>query len=137
MIAQPVRGRVDAGEVREQFLEAGVVAEDGLAVAVHPDDVRRALEGAPHEGDPAVLPEMGDRLRVASGEVQVGDGEFVEDDEQAVSPLGERLTVPSPDRGAVAVRREGLRLDERTKPAVYALISLPCLMIIGQDHSSV
>jgi hypothetical protein len=111
-------------EVREQFLEAGVVAEDGFAAAVHPDDVRRALEGAPHEGDPAVLPEMGDRLRVAAGEVQVGDGEFVEDGERAREALGGEVDRAVPGQGCGRGEEEGLRLDERTQPAVYALISL-------------
>lgn len=122
--AQPVRGRVDTAEVGEEFREARVVAEDRLAAAVHPDDVGRPLEGAPHQGDPAVLAQMRDRLRGAPGEVQVGHGQFVENGEGAAEPFGGEVDRAVPGQGRGRGEEEGLCLDEGAEAAVDALIGL-------------
>ena len=80
-----------AGKWRAAPSQRGSSRKTGSPAAVHPHDVRRPLEGAPHQGDAAVLAEVGDGLGVAAGEVEVGDGPLV-DDARSRRPLGERLT---------------------------------------------
>ena len=63
-----------------------------VALAVEPHDARRSLEGAEHEGDAAVLAEVGDGLDAAAGQVEVGDRRRPEDAERVVA-LGRQVDV--------------------------------------------
>ena len=113
-----------SGKWPSSSAEARVVTEDRLAAAVHPDDVRRPLEGAPHQRDPAVLAQMGDGLGVASGEVEVGHGELVEHRERAAQPLGGEVDRAVAGQGCGRGEEDVLRLDEGAEPAVYAFVCL-------------
>ncbi|GAB3904031.1 hypothetical protein GCM10027612_71300 [Microbispora bryophytorum subsp. camponoti] len=86
--AQAVPGRVDVREAAHQTGPTGIVAEYRLSATVHPHDGGRSVEGAPHQADAAVLAEVGDRLGVAAGEIQVGHGEFVDHGERTGQALG-------------------------------------------------
>ena len=56
-----------------------------MSSAMDPHDARRPFEGAPHQGDPAVLAQMGDRLSSAPGQVQPGDPALAEHTEAVVA----------------------------------------------------
>ena len=70
--------RLGHGRVLEAGLDAqrsnrGSAGKDRLAAAVEADDPRRPLERAEHHDDPAVLAQVGDRLRAAARDVEIGD----------------------------------------------------------------
>jgi hypothetical protein len=67
---------------------------------------------------------VSDGLRVAAGEVQVGDGEFVEYRERALEALGGEVDRAGAGQWRGRGEEEGLRLDERTQSAVYMLVGL-------------
>ena len=84
------------GEVREAAGQVVPVrhrrARTTSPRAEQPEDAGRALEGAEHDRDPAVLAEVGDRLGAAAGEVEVGDRGGIEHPE-GVKALGREVDV--------------------------------------------
>jgi hypothetical protein len=95
---------------------------DDLAAAVQPQDPRRALEGAQHHDDPAVLADVGDRLRAAAHDVQVRDRVVVEHAQAADRPLRRDVDV------AVAVQRRGPHEEHRLARDPRALVLVDALV---------
>jgi hypothetical protein len=76
-------GRLDAAKgALEQFGVSPRAAAQRFAAAVEPHDVGRSVEGAEHDGEPAVRLEMGGGLVAAAGAVEIGDGALVDDRER-------------------------------------------------------
>src|SRR5690348_11517432 len=79
-------GRLDAAEGALKQLGIGSAgAPQNLAATVEAQDVRRPIEGAEHEREPAVRLEMGGGLVAAAGAVEISDSTLV-DDRQGVRP---------------------------------------------------
>ena len=57
------------------------------ALAVDAQDIGRPLEGAPHQGDAAVLRDMGQGLNAGTAEIEIGQGVII-DNGDAVIALG-------------------------------------------------
>src|SRR5690606_32007043 len=57
---------------RQQFLVFGAAAAQDAAAAIEPQDTGRALEGAEHQRQASIRPQMGCRFVAAAGEVEIG-----------------------------------------------------------------
>ena len=112
------------GEVPHQLGPSRVVAEHRFAPAVHAHDVRRPLERAPHQRDATVFAEVGDRLGVAAGEVEIGHGDLVDDSERAAQPLRREVDGAVAGEGSRTREENVLGLDEGAQPAVDVLVDL-------------
>jgi hypothetical protein len=116
------RADPDRREPLGESREALVVDENRLGVAVEAHDARRALEGAEHHDDAAVLAEVRDGLDAAAGLVEVGDAARTEDGELAAVALRRAVDV------AVRVERrrrheeDRLGLDEAGEPLVDLVV---------------
>ena len=101
----------------EQLVEALVVRAHVLAVPVQAQDPRRAVERAEHHADAAVLAQVGDRLRAAADDVQVGDGVVVEHPKGPDRSLRGDVDVPVVTRW-------------RRAHEEYRLFGDPCLLVV-------
>src|SRR5947209_7742557 len=70
---------------------------------------RRPLEGTEHEDDAAIVPQMRDGLDAAAGEIEIGNGQWI-DDVQRVEPLGRAVHMPTVARSC-GCEEEMLALD--------------------------
>jgi hypothetical protein len=68
-------------------------------LAVEPQDVGRAVEGAEHDGEPPVGPEVGGGLGAAAGAVEIGDRMLV-DDRERVRPARRNVDARAWRRGS-------------------------------------
>src|SRR4051794_22702687 len=86
-VSARVGDAVDVDADRAAHAAGGVVRRHELAAAVEAHDPRRAVEGAEHDADAAVVPQVGDRLRTTADVVVVLDRPLVDDPERADRPL--------------------------------------------------
>src|ERR1700744_5010545 len=75
------------GETAGERIEVRVVDQHDPARAVQTQDPRRAREGTEHDDNPAVLPEMSNRLDTAPCLVEEGDRALIENGELAAVAL--------------------------------------------------
>src|SRR5438132_4224534 len=118
-------GAVLGREELDQVGEPGVAWEHGQAPAVDPHDARWTVEGAAHDRDPAVLPEMGDGLGAATCQVEVCDAPRAEDGESARHALGRDVDVTVlPDRRG-GHEEDGLGRQPAGEPVVDSFMDTP------------
>ena len=81
-----------------QILPLEVARTHHAAFAINTDDLGDGAEAAEHQGNAAVLTQMGGGLVAAAGYIEVGDGARVKDAE-GVHALGRKVRlVPLPAR---------------------------------------
>ena len=90
---------------------------------VEPHDLRRTVEGAQHDDDAPVLAQMGDGLRPAADEVEIGDRRGAEDSER-VEPLRRQVHVPGRANRRGRDEEDVLRCDERAERIVDGRVAL-------------
>jgi hypothetical protein len=79
-------GRDEQGGQRRPF---GVIGKNRTTLAIKAKDVRRAVKGAKHKGDPAIFEEMGGGLVAAACDVEVCDKGWREHSETIQALWGE------------------------------------------------
>ena len=115
----PIAGQL--GEVGTKVLPFRVAGADDPPAAVEPQDEGLALEAAEHERQPPVLGDVGGRLVLAAGQVQVADAPVTQDAE-GVEPF--RREVDAALVGGRGVEEDPLRRDELAERLVQLGVEL-------------
>ena len=124
----PGANGLDPGELARQQLVIGrAAATQGLAAAIEPEDIGRPLEGAEHDGEPAVSLQMRGGLVAAAGSVEIDDGALV-DDRERVGPA--RRNVDSRIRRRRRGEEHPLAVDE------FAVLCFKLRKLFAHDGGS-
>src|SRR6266511_2290624 len=92
-------GTAVSREPRRQLVPSFRTGQHDPSLPIQAHDPRRTGEGAEHEGDAAVVAQVGDGLGAAAGQVQVGDGPLVQDRQGVGVALGREVDVATAAAG--------------------------------------
>src|SRR5580658_460242 len=104
----------ELGQERSEF---SILRFHRSPVPMHPQNVRRPLKRAEHQGDPPILLQMSDGLDAASVEIQVSDGGRTENPKR-VQPLGREVHVARRIQRGRSNKKHALLLNEPRRQIV-------------------